>query len=73
MEEPNRYQKRKAKRIATVLLVAYNSADMTPHKLAQCVALMSDDQWRAVCFVADQPIADLDCKAEVLRILRERV
>jgi hypothetical protein len=72
-QDTNDYQKRKAKHIAKVLLVARDGSGMTPYKLAQCVALMDDSQWRAVCFVADVPVADLECKAEVLRILRERV
>lgn len=71
---PNSYQVRKAAKIANFLR---DSADRTmeatsPHTLARCVALMSHDEWRTVAFQAGVPLADLQCKAAVLGLLRAK-
>jgi hypothetical protein len=71
--EVNGYQRAKAVKIADYLTTTREYTTLTPHQLCRCVALLNMDQWRAVAFAAGQPLADLDCKAEVLRILRERV
>ena len=74
MEKLNGYQNSKARTIANFLR---DSADRTmeattPHTLARCVALMSHDEWRTVCFQAGVPVADLQAKAAVLGLLRAR-
>ena len=74
MEKLNGYQNSKALTIANFLR---DSADRTmeattPHTLARCVALMTHDEWRSVSFAAGVPVADLQCKAAVLGLLRAR-
>lgn len=71
---PNRYQIAKAKRIIRHL-VACADATMeatSTFMLARCVAMMSHEEWRTVSFAAGVPVADLDCKAVVLAMLRGR-
>lgn len=69
---PNKYQLRKARRIAAFL---QQCADKTmeatsPWMLSQMTALLTDEEWRTVCLSAGEAVADLDCKAAVLAILR---
>ena len=69
---PNSYQLRKARRIAAFLR---DCADKTmeatsPWMLSQMTALLTDEEWRTVCLSAGVAVADLDCKAAVLAILR---
>jgi hypothetical protein len=71
--EVNGYQRAKAVKIADYLTTTREYTTLTPHQLCRCVALLNMDQWRAVAFAAGCPVADLEAKAEVLRILRERV
>ena len=66
----SRYQETKAKRI--VAFVTSLHVSHTRHQLAQCVALLSFDQWRTLCFTAGEPVADLDAKAATLAMLRGR-
>lgn len=70
----NSYQIAKARRIAASI---QRAADRTmeatsPYVLSKCVALMSDREWQTVCFTAGEPVADIECKAAVLAILRGR-
>ena len=66
----NAYQLRKARVIVAYL--ASLDVSHTRHQLAQCVALMTFDQWRTVAFSAGVPVVDLDAKAAVLALLRGR-
>ena len=66
----NTYQVRKARRIVAMLTAADHT--LTRHQLARAVALMSFGQWRTVAFAAGVPVADLDAKAAVLALLRDR-
>ncbi len=68
---PNKYQRRKARAIARFLLSCQAQSSLTRHQLARCIALMSDAEWRLVAFQAGVAVADLDCKAAVLAMLRE--
>lgn len=68
----NAYQLSKAKEIVKLLMRTYENTSLSRHQMAQCVALMSHDEWRTVCFAADQPVADLDAKAAVLALLRNQ-
>lgn len=67
----NEYQKAKARKI--VALLTSLQAQVNGHELAKCVAIMSHDEWRTVCFTAGVPVADLEAKAAVLAMLRGRV
>jgi hypothetical protein len=67
---PNPYQCRKARVITAHLLAAQAQSSLTRHQLARCVALMNFAQWQTVAFSAGVPVADLDCKAAVLGMLR---
>ena len=67
---PLGYQLRKARTIVAYL--ASLDVSHTRHQLAQCVALMTFDQWRTVAFSAGVPVVDLDAKAAVLALLRGR-
>ena len=69
---PNSYQIAKAKAIVGMLLSAQENSSLSRHQLAQVVALMDADQWRTISLTAGVPVADLDCKAAVLAILRGR-
>jgi hypothetical protein len=67
---PNAYQIRKAKRITEMLLAAEHT--LTRHQLARAVAICGFDEWRSISFAAGMPVADIECKAAVLAMLRER-
>lgn len=71
--EVNGYQRTKAKTIADYLTTTLLQTSLTPHQLCKVVAIMPMREWQTVSFAAGVPTADLECKAEVLRILRERV
>ena len=60
------YQLRKARTIVAYL--ASLDVSHTRHQLAQCVALMTFDQWRTVAFSAGVPVADIEAKAAVLAL-----
>ena len=68
---PNAYQLRKARTIARVLLSCQAMSTLTRHQLACCVALIDFAEWQTVAFQAGVPVADLDCKAAVLAMLRK--
>lgn len=70
MEKPNGYQIRKAREIVALLLKAQGNSTLTRHMLSRCVAIMSDEEWRAVAFCAGVPVADIECRMAVLAILR---
>jgi hypothetical protein len=67
----NAYQRRKARSIVALLLSAQAQSTLTRHQLARSIAIMSADEWRAVAFTAGVAVADLECKAAVLAMLRE--
>lgn len=69
----NGYQLAKARKIVALLMQTQENSTLNRHQLAKCVALMSFDEWRTVCFTAGQPVADLDAKAAVLALLRGQV
>lgn len=66
----NGYQMAKAKKIAANL--ASLETSLTRHQLARAISVMTFDQWRTVAFGAGVPVADIQCKAVVLAILRGR-
>ena len=67
----NPYQLRKARAIARFLLSCQAQSSLTRHQLSRCVALMNFSDWQTVAFQAGVPVADLDCKAAVLAMLRK--
>lgn len=69
----NSYQRAKARKIAAMLRNAQREVALSDYQLARAVSLMSDDQWRGVAFAAGMPVADIEAKQEVLRILRGKV
>jgi hypothetical protein len=70
----NRYQISKARKIAAFVTAcaAKTKRATTAHELCKLVALMDADQWRTLAFQAGVAVADLDCKAATLAILRKR-
>lgn len=54
----NRYQRRKARALAAVLMLAAVSADVCYSEAATLAARMTQDQWRTVSMVAGVPVAD---------------
>ena len=65
----NRYQLRKARLIAAVLLTAACESDTPLAKLPELAARMDEAQWRAVSFAAGQPVADTGARVAVVAIL----
>ncbi len=67
----NRYQRRKARMIAAVILAAACQAPKpTPLAwLPGLVARMDEAQWRAVSFAAGQPVASHPARVLVVAIL----
>lgn len=68
----NAYQRAKAKKIADYLTKTRENTTLTPHQLCRATAMLNMRQWQAVAFAAGCAVVDLEAKAEVLRILRER-
>lgn len=54
----NPYQRRKAKAIAGVLILAAAASDTPMSQLPLLTSRMSEDQWRTVSFQAGVPVAD---------------
>lgn len=71
----NAYQMAKARKIAAFLqdCASKTKQETRPYELAKIVTLMSPDEWRTVSFHAGVPMAELECKAVVLAVLRSRV
>ena len=66
------YQVRKARAIVALLLTCQAQSTLTRFQLAKVVSLMSQEDWRLVCFTAGVPVADIPAKAVVLRTLRAK-
>lgn len=66
---PNGYQKRKARLIAAVLILAAAQSETPMSQLAQLAARMSPDQWRTVSFQAGVAIADHAAKVLTIAYL----
>lgn len=54
----NRYQNRKARQMAAVLMVAAVAADVCYFEAGMLADRMTEDQWRTVAFTAGVPVAD---------------
>lgn len=65
----NPYQRRKAKAIAGVLILAAAASDTPMSQLPGLVARMSDDQWRTVSFQAGVPVADRAARIYTIGLL----
>lgn len=65
----NPYQKRKAKAIAGVLILAAAASDTPMSQLPILVSRMSEDQWRTVSFQAGVPIADHAARVLTIALL----
>jgi len=72
MKHCNEYQIRKAKVIAAFLLGCQQNSTLSRHQLAQVVAIMDAAEWQKVAFTAGVPVADIEAKAAVLALLRNR-
>ena len=68
----NEYQIRKAKVIVAFLLDCQQNSTLSRHQLAQVVAIMDAAEWQKVAFTAGVPVADIEAKAAVLALLRNR-
>lgn len=64
----NSYQKRKAKAIAGVLILAAAS-DIPMSQLPVLASNMSEDQWRTVSFQAGVPVADRAARIYTIGLL----
>ena len=65
----NRYQLRKARLIAAVLLTAACESDTPLAKLPELAARMSESDWRAVSFAAGVAVADVPARTMTVAIL----
>jgi hypothetical protein len=72
MQAVNQYQLSKARKIADFLLGCQHASTLSRYQLAQSVAIMNAAEWQTVAFTAGVPVADLDAKAAVLALLRNR-
>lgn len=66
---PNGYQKRKAKLIAAVLILAAAQSDVPMTQLAQLAARMSHRQWITVSLQAGVAVADHAAKVLTIAYL----
>lgn len=66
---PNRYQRRKARSIAAVLLLACTQTDIPFSKLALLASRMSHREWITVSLQAGVPVADYAAKVLVVAML----
>lgn len=67
---PNRYQQKKARLIAAVLIQAAIQGDTPFSQLAPLAARMKESQWISVSLAAGQPVADLPARAWCIAILQ---
>lgn len=65
----NSYQKRKAKAIAGVLIMAAAASDIPMSQLSVLASKMSEDQWRTVSFQAGMPVADRAARIYTIGLL----
>ncbi len=66
----NSYQKRKAKRIAAVLLLAAAASDTPMSQLPALAAKMSHREWVTISMQAGVPVADHAAKVLTIALLQ---
>ena len=62
----NSYQRRKARNIAAVLLLAAAQSDTPFSSLPELISRMDDAQWRTISLQAGVPVADVQCRTLVV-------
>lgn len=67
--EVNGYQRRKAKALAGVLILAAAASDTPMSQLPALAARMSFDQWRCIAFQAGQSVPDHAAKVYTIGLL----
>lgn len=66
---PNTYQRRKAKAMAGVLILAAAASETPMSQLPELAARMSAAQWQTIAFQAGQPVPDHAAKVYTVALL----
>lgn len=68
---PNSYQRRKARKIAAVLMLAAVNSDTPIANLPLLASRMTESQWRTVSFEAGVAVADRPARVFTIALLCE--